>query len=151
MRARSLLVAAALLAGGRTAAAQTQDQAVAVLRDLARAVRAEDYERAAALMQAPPPPAARAQEMKRLLFAQEISEPGIEVLAREGRWGKLDEVVPPAEAARIAKRAGVPLDRCYGLVLRGARGLFYWTGEAFKILRVESIGRLAITNRQGDQ
>jgi hypothetical protein len=147
MRMRSLLVAAALLGGAGSAGAQTQEQAVATLRDLAQAVRAEDYERAAALMQAPPAPAKRDQEMKRLLWAQEISEPGLEVLARDGRWGQLDAVVPPREAAKMAQRAGVPLDRCYGLVLKGARAALAWTGDAFKVIRVESIGRLVPTAR----
>lgn len=143
MQMRSFAIAAALLSLGAGARAQTKEEAVATLQTFAQAIRAQDYEKAAALMQVPYPAGQRAQEMKRLLFAQEISEPGIEALARDGSWGTADEVLPAAEASRLARHARVPKDKCYALALKSAWGALYWTGEAFKILRVESIGRLA--------
>jgi hypothetical protein len=122
----------------------TKEQAVLILRDLLAALEANDYDKAMTFLQVPP--TARPDELRkqvaRLLELKEISKRGIDILAMEGRWGKLDQAFDGQRAKRFAERAGVPLDSSYGLTLRNAEAGFYWDGKRFKIIRCDDIGKL---------
>lgn len=128
-----------------SSAAPTKDDAVRLLRDALAALEAKDYDKAAALFRAPAGVSAEdiKTQLAKLLELQEISSAGIDILAKDGKWGKLDQSFNADQAKRIAERAGVPLDSCYGLTLRNAEAGFYWDGRQFKIIRCDDIGKLS--------
>jgi hypothetical protein len=127
-----------------TTAEPVKGDAVRVLRDALAALEAKDYDKAASLFQAPPgtSPEDIKRQLARLLELQEISQTGIDILARDGKWGKLEDAFGAERAKRIAERASVPLNACYGLTLRNAEAGFYWDGKQFKIIRCDDIGKL---------
>lgn len=127
-----------------SSAAPAKDDAVKVLRSALAALEAKDYDKAASFFKIPAGASTEEinKQLARLLELQEISSSGIDVLAKDGKWGKLDEAFSPDQAKRIAERAGVPLDACYGLTLKSAEAGFYWDGKQFKIIRCDDIGKL---------
>lgn len=133
------------LGGNKTAGEPVKDNAVQVLRDALSALETKDYDKASKFFKIPAN--ASSEEIKkqlgRLLELQEISEKGIDILAKDGKWGKLEEVFGADRAKNIAERAGVPLDSCYALTLRNAEAGFYWDGKDFKIIRCDDIGKLS--------
>lgn len=76
----------------------------------------------------------------------ELSEEGIKVLADKGKFGKADQVYPKLRAEALTKRVQVPVDESYGFVARiaGEQGeaLAHWTGDRYKLLRADDIGKL---------
>ena len=52
------------------------------------------------------------------------------------------EVFTPERAKSLAERAGVPEDECYGLMHENAEAGFHWTGQDFKIIRCNNVGKL---------
>jgi len=131
--------------GSSASSEPSKENAVRVLRDALTALQAQDYDKAATFFKIPgnAQPEEIKKQLGRLLELQEISPAGIEILARDGKWGKLDEAFSPERAKNIAERAGVPLDSCYGLSLRNAEAGFYWDGKQFKIIRCDDIGKLS--------
>ncbi len=138
------LVSCSKLGGNKTSGQPTKENAVQLLRDALTALEAKDYDKAASYFKIPAN--ATQDEIKRqlgrLLELQELSEKGIDILAKDGKWGKLEEAFGADRAKSMAERAGVPLDSCYGLTLRNAEAGFYWDGKQFKIIRCDDIGKL---------
>ena len=129
---------------GTSSAEPTKDEAVKLLRAALAALEAKDYTKAAALFKIPAGASTEEinKQLARLLELQEISSSGIDILAKDGKWGKLDQTFEAEQAKRIAERAGVPLESCYGLTLKSAEAGFYWDGKQFKIIRCDDIGKL---------
>jgi PBP1b-binding outer membrane lipoprotein LpoB len=121
-----------------------KDEAVRVLRAALSALEAKDYDKAATFFKIPANASSEEKktQLARLLELNEISKTGIDILARDGKWGKLDEAFDAERAKRFAERANVPLESCYGLSLKNAEAGFYWDGEQFKIIRCDDIGKL---------
>lgn len=127
-----------------TSAEPSKDNAVRVLQNALAALEAKDYDKAATFFNAPSGSSSEnvKRQLSRLLELQEISQKGIDILARDGKWGRLEQVFGTDRAKRLAERAGVPLDACYGLKLSNAEAGFYWYGQQFKIIRCDDIGKL---------
>ncbi|MGB7951196.1 MAG: hypothetical protein WCH75_26240, partial [Candidatus Binatia bacterium] len=106
----------------------TREQAVRVLRELLVALETKNYDKAITFMQVPTGADQEKlkQQLARLIELQEISSRGIDILSRNGRWGKLDQVFERSRAKRFAERAGVALNASYGLTLKNAEAGFYW-------------------------
>lgn len=121
-----------------------KDEAVRVLRAALDALEAKDYDKAATFFKIPAGSSSEEikSQLSRILELQELSKTGIDILARDGKWGKLDQAFDADRAKRFAERAGVPLESCYGLSLRNAEAGFYWDGKQFKIIRCDDIGKL---------
>lgn len=127
-----------------SSAAPVKDDAVKVLRSALAALESKDYDKAASFFKIPSGASTEDinKQLARLIELQEISSSGIDILAKDGKWGKLDETFSADQAKRIAERAGVSLDACYGLTLKSAEAGFYWDGKQFKIIRCDDIGKL---------
>ena len=129
------------------AAEPTKEQAIAHLKGLLTALEAKDYDKAVTFF-ATPPTATLEQikaAMPKLIELSEISAEGIEVLAAEGKWSKLADVVK-AEAERAAswaKRAGVNPAECWALMGdAGGEAAFHFDGTSLKLIRCDDIGKL---------
>ena len=135
--------------GGRSGAstasgAPTKEAAVKTLQDAAAALEAKDYDKA--LLYIHVPPNRTPEQFKTagpgLIEKQEISTKGVEILAAQGKWGKLDEVFEKERAQSMAERAGLPLEQCYGLMHGDAQAGFHWNGQQFKIMHLDDVGKL---------
>jgi hypothetical protein len=122
----------------------TKEAAVKTLQDAAAALEGKDYDKA--LLYIHVPPNRTPEQFKTagpgLIEKQEISTKGVEILAAQGKWGKLDEVFPKERAQSMAERAGLPLDECYGLTHGDAQAGFHWNGQQFKIMHLDDVGKL---------
>lgn len=129
---------------GTKSAEPTKENAVQTLRDALAALEAKDYDKAATFFKIPANASSEdiKKQLSRLLEIQELSASGIDILARDGKWGKLEEVFGAERAKNMVERAGVSADSCYGLNLRNAEAGFYWDGKQFKIIRCDDIGKL---------
>jgi hypothetical protein len=138
-----MVVSCGKLPGIKTAE-PTKENAVQTLRDALTALEAKDYDKAATYFKVPAnaPPDEVKKQLARLLEINELSSNGIDILARDGKWGKLEEVFGADRAKSMTERSGVPVDSCYGLNLRNAEAGFYWDGKQFKIIRCDDIGKL---------
>jgi hypothetical protein len=125
--------------------APTKEAAVKTLQDAAAALEAKDYDKAVVHFHVPP--GATPEQFKTaapgMVENREISKQGVEILAAQGKWGKLEEVLPKDRAQRYAERSGVPLAECYGLTHGDAETGFYWDGRQFKLIRCDDVGKLA--------
>ena len=132
--------------GGAAAAASgpTKETAVKALRDAAAALEAKDYDKAVTYFHVPPN--ATADQFKaaapQMVSNREISKQGVDILAAQGKWGKLEEVYGKDKAQRYAERSGVALDECYGLNHGDAETGFHWNGQQFKLIRCDDVGKL---------
>lgn len=133
-------------------AAPSKEAAVQVLRDLAKALEANDDGAAAKLLYFPR--GAKPEEIKkassRFLKSKEVSSEGVEILVERGRWGRLDEVFPREQANRWLQKLEVPVGACFGLGLGNAEAGFYWTGQEFRVIRCDDIGKLAAASLAED-
>jgi hypothetical protein len=131
--------------GGNKSAEPTKDNAVQTLRDALAALDAKDYDKATTFFKVPANATSEdiKRQLGRLVELQELSVKGIDILARDGKWGKLEEVFGADRAKNMVERAGVPVDSCYGMNLRNAEAGFYWDGKQFKIIRCDDIGKLS--------
>jgi hypothetical protein len=127
-----------------TSAAPSREQAVQVLQMVADALEAKDYDKAVTYFQIPPgkTPEQFKATAPGLVEQQVISKEGVEVLGAEGNWGSLQEVFAEESANRLAERAGVPVDQCYGLSHAEGEAGFHWTGQEFKVIHCNNIGKL---------
>lgn len=125
------------------AGAPDREAAVAHLRKAAAALEAKNYEEAATYFKLPEgaPPDVVAKELAKLIEKKEISNSGVEKLAKEGKWGPLKEVFGD-KGIRWTERAKVPADQCYGLGKEPAEVGFYWDGGKFLIFRLDDVGKL---------
>jgi hypothetical protein len=130
--------------GPATSSSATKEGAVLVLQEAAEALDAKNYDKALEYFHIPP--GATPEKFKEaapgMVEKQEISKDGVEVLAAKGKWGTLAEVFTPERAKSLAERAGVPEDECYGLTHENAEAGFHWTGQDFKIIRCNNVGKL---------
>jgi hypothetical protein len=131
-------------AGVPTGSAPSKELAITTLEAVNAALEAKDYTKAAGLFGTPPGATKEelAKQLERLIEIQEISAPGIKILAAKGTWGKLAEVFPD-RAERFAGKFGVPVDQCYGLAFDQAEAGFHWTGTQLAVIRLDDIGKLA--------
>jgi hypothetical protein len=136
-----LCIAGCCLAGADSK--PSREAAVGLPRDLLQALEAKDYDKALTFLQVPPglKPEDVKKELPKFLELKEISKKGIDILAKEGKWGKLDEIFGD-RAKKWAERGKVPLESCYGLGFKNAEAGFYWDGKQFKIIRCDDIGKL---------
>jgi hypothetical protein len=124
--------------GSDTASGPTKEAAVQLLKSLNSAIEAKDYTKAMTYVQGSP----QNSDFDRLIANQEISASGIDILAQQGKWGKLAEVFDANRANSMADRMKVPVDSCYGLNYQNAEAGFYWDGKQFKMIRCDDIGKL---------
>lgn len=147
MLAAAIALSLWLGAPAAQAAEPTKEQAVAHLKGLLTALETKDYEKAVTFFATPPgaTPEQLKAEMPKLIEKREISAEGIEVLAAEGKWSKLADVVK-AEAERAAswaKRFGVNPTDCWALMGdAGGEAAFHFDGTSLKLIRCDDIGKL---------
>jgi len=121
-----------------------KEVAMQTLRDLLAAIEGKDYDRAMGLMvlgnmKREDAPAA----LQKLLELREVSAKGIDIIAAQGKWGTLTEVVGAERAKLMLRRAGgAPVESCYMITLRNAEAGFVWDGKAFKVFRLNNVGQL---------
>ncbi len=128
---------------GAGAAEPTKAALVAVLRDVLQALEAGDAD--AAVPHFILPEGMSAEKARAgvggFLEKREISGAGIDRLEKDGRYGTLKEVF--AERGESwAERAGADLGKCYALSLDGAEVAALWDGKAFKLIRLDDVGKL---------
>jgi len=124
-------------------ASPTKDTLVQTLRDLLAAIEADDLDTAAAHM-IEFPGMSKEDVHKALpgfVEKREISGPGIEILAEKGTFGPLAEVFPE-RGAHWAERVKVDPAECYALSHEGAEVAGLWNGKAFKLIRLDDVGKL---------
>ncbi len=121
----------------------TQAQALDFVRKACTALEAKKYDEAATYFKIPEgvSPDKVAKELGRMVEKQEVSSTGVEKLAKNPKWGKLEEVFGE-RAQRWAERAKVPLQECYGLGMEPAEVGLHWDGSRFLIIRLDDVGKL---------
>lgn len=128
-----------------TAVASTPDReaALAHLRKAASALEAKNFEEAATYFKLPEgaPPEVVAKELAKLTEKKEISSAGVEKLAKDAKWGTLQEVFGD-KGARWTERAKVPPEQCYALSKDPAEVGLFWDGSKFLIFRLDDVGKL---------
>jgi len=130
--------------GGPAATAPTKELAVSTLKAVDAALEAKDFAKAATMFGVPAGASREdlAKQLDGLVEKQEISGPGIEILAAKGTWGKITEVFPD-KGERWAQKFGVPAADCYGLGYEQGEAAFHWTGKSLELIRLDDIGKLA--------
>ncbi|MBX3170679.1 MAG: hypothetical protein KF760_24960 [Candidatus Eremiobacteraeota bacterium] len=125
------------------ASAPDREAALAHLRKAAAALEAKNYEEAATYFKLPEgaPPEVVAKELAKLTEKKEISSAGVEKLAKDAKWGSLQEVFGD-KGARWTERAKVPPDQCYALSKDPAEVGLFWDGTKFLIFRLDDVGKL---------
>jgi hypothetical protein len=160
MRATSRRLALALLLAGGLAACgheadaprdpgaarpppATKEAMVGLLRDVLRALEANDAERAVTYLVPFPrmtPEDAR-KAIGTFLERKEISGHGIDVLEAKGRFGRLLEVFPE-KGPHWAETVGVDPSQCYALGHGDAQVAAYWGGDRPRLIRLNDVGKL---------
>ena len=148
-----LLVAAGLLYGAcggdeGTPPQPTKEALVQTLRDLLAALEAGDNE--AAFAHLVPLPGMQPEDVP-LAFdrvvdrdgisttkRKDISAEGIDVLAQEGVFGELGDLLGE-RGKGWAARAGVDKKQCYALVFDDAEVAALWNGTAFQIIHLDDV------------
>lgn len=128
---------------GAIAAVPNKAGLITVLRDMLAAIEAGDAAKALGYL-APPKGMKQEDGLKAVMTfveKREISAAGIDRLAAEGKFGFLDEVFKERGIA-WAERADVDIAKCYGLALEDAQVAAFWTGDTFKVIRVDDVGKL---------
>lgn len=130
--------------GGPTASAPSKEVAVETLKAVYAGLEAKNYNQVADMFGIPEGASKDqlAGQLDGLIEKQEISKAGIDVMAAQGKFGKLAEVFPD-RGERWAKKFNVPLDECYALSHENGEAAFHWTGKSFKLIRLDDIGKLA--------
>jgi hypothetical protein len=107
-------------------------------------VNAGDRDRAISLIKLPAnADVERAKQQMRDARGLDLSAGGIDILEREGAWGKATDVLPDfRRLSRIMEDAGVTADSTYGLTYRNALSVFHWDGNQFKILYLDDVDKL---------
>lgn len=125
------------------AGAPSKEAAIQHLKDLNAALEAKDWKKAVTFMAPFPgmPPEKMEEQIGKLAEIKEISAKGIDILAAKGKWGKLSEVFPE-KAERWAQKAGVPADQTWGFSYENAEVGMHWDGKAFKVIRLDDVGKL---------
>ena len=125
------------------AAAPTKDALIGVLRDLNKALDAEDYAGALVYWVAFPGMTVEAMTkgMEGFQEKQEISAAGIDILAEKGTFGPLLEVFPE-RGGYFATKAGVDAAACYALAYEGAEVAAHWDGKTLRLIRIDDVGKL---------
>ena len=126
----------------------TKGALVQTLRDLLAALEAEDHEAALALlvplpgMQPEDVPLAFDRVVERdgisVRKHKDISAVGIDILAEEGVFGELDDLLGE-RGNGWAARAGVNENHCYALVFDDAEVAAFWTGTEFQIIHLDDV------------
>ena len=126
-----------------TAAQPTKEQLVQTLRDLLAAIEAQDYEKAATFLVPLPgmEPEELPEALQSLVERRELSAPGIDILAKEGAFGEMDDLFGE-RGWSWAKRAGVEHNECWALTFDDAEVAAHWDGEAFRLIRLDDVGKL---------
>ena len=83
-----------------------------------------------------------AKDLDGLLGKNELSKNGIEILDKNGKFGKLSEVFPD-RGERWMERNGITTpEDCYGLGYKNAEVAAYWDGSKFLLIRLDDVGKL---------
>jgi len=125
------------------AAAPDREAAVNHLRKAAAALEAKNYTEAATYFKLPEgaPPDAVAKELAKLIEKKEISSAGVEKLAKDAKWGSLQEVFGD-KGKRWAERVKAAPEQCYALSKDPAEVGLLWDGSTFLIFRLDDVGKL---------
>lgn len=83
-----------------------------------------------------------AKDLKGLIKKREISEKGIEILDKNGKFGKLNEIFPDRSKRWMERNEITTPDDCYGLGYKNAEVAAYWTGSKFLLIRLDDVGKL---------
>ncbi len=122
----------------------TQETALEVLRKASLALEAKNYQEASTYFKIPVgmSPKKVARLLSKMVEKREVSSTGVEKLAKNPKWGKLEEVFGSKRAQGWASRNQVPLTDCYGLGMEPAEVGLYWDGARFLIIRLDDVGKL---------
>ncbi len=123
----------------------THEAALGQLRSVAERLQNHDY-RSMDEVFAIPPGATAAElfaQLPSLVQDQEISAGGVEVLAREGRWGPLSALEDAERLSTYAARFGFAASDCLGLQRPPAEVVFCRDAEGrYRIVRLDDVGKL---------
>ena len=80
---------------------------------------------------------------------RELSREGIQCLEQNATYGKAADLFGQDRAELFAERANVDVDQCYGFSLEtdgvSAEVVGFWNGTRFKLVRVNNVGQLEMT------
>ena len=121
----------------------TREAALDLVRKTATALEAKNYDEAATYFKVPAgmSPKKLHKALAKMVARREISSAGVETLAKNPKWGKLEEVFGK-RAHDWASRSQVPLEDCYGLGMEPAEVGLYWDGSRFFLIRLDDVGKL---------
>lgn len=139
-----LLILALFIIGCRSYPMPTQEQLITDLKTVHKLLSNGDNLAAAKHFKGPDDASQEklVTELNKVLRNQELSMAGIEILDKEGRFGKLNEVFPE-RGARWMERNGITTpEDCYGLGYGNAEVAAYWDGKKFLIIRLDDVGKL---------
>jgi len=121
----------------------TRDYFVKTLREFLDALKSGDVDAAAAYLHPFPNmgPAEVEKALPDFLEKDEISGPGLDILAEKGTFGPLAEVFPERGASWAGRVKADPA-KSYAMAYEGAEVAALWTGKLFLIFRLDDIGKL---------
>jgi hypothetical protein len=121
----------------------TKAALVQTLRDLLAALEAGDDDRAALHLVLLPgmQPEDVPVALDRILERKDLTAEGIDILAQEGAFGELDDLLKE-RGKSWAAHAGVNENRCYALVFDDAEVAAFWDGAAFRIFHLDDVGNM---------
>lgn len=98
------------------------------------------------------PPDFKPQMLAGLIENNELSAEGVQLLEEGAVFGKATERFGSERADALAKRAGVPLEDCYGFKHEHAsvvaEVLGVWDSGTFKLFRIDDVGKLKAQGAQ---
>ncbi len=121
-----------------------KDQLISDLKTVFKLLSEEKYEAAADHFRGPEGLSKdkMVRGMKGMIEKNEISMPGIEVLAAKGNFGPLMEVFPERGGSWLERNGISSAENCYGLGFDRAEVAAYWTGSEFQLFRLDDVGKL---------
>ena len=121
----------------------TRDYFIKTLREFLDALESGDVDAAAAYLHPFPDmgPADVEKALPAFLEKQEISGPGLDILAEKGTFGSLAEVFPE-RGAGWAGRVKADPTKSYAMAFEGAGVAALWTGKLFLFYRLDGVGKL---------
>jgi len=140
----SILLLAVFAFGCQGSSEPSKDQLISDLKSIHESISSGDHAAAAEHFKAPEGMSKEkmAKQMPGMLKKNELSMQGIEILDKEGKFGKLSEVFPERGESWMKRNKITTPDDCYGLGFKNAEVAAFWDGSKFLLIRLDDVGKL---------
>ena len=147
LRISFVLLVAVLLtapASAQEAAQPSREKFIDTLRTIAKQLEAKKYAETEKYFYLPEQ--FEHKMFGRLVEAKMISSQGVEALDPGGDYGAADGILRKSDAEEYAARGSATVDQCFAIKMSQgdyrAKVVAHWTGEHFKILDINGVGKL---------